>query len=103
MGQNVCVIEKLVKMSLACYQTHSNKKLLLHTNFITDCSFLFNTAYAEQGQAAIAAGASSPIATGVDENTRLLLHDHHLLIDREFLQMGEILGGGNFCVNYKFP
>ena len=53
----------------------------------------FQTAYAEQGQVAMAAGAS-PISTGIDENTRLLLADHHLLIDREFLQMGEILGGG---------
>ena len=55
----------------------------------------FYTAYAEQGQVAMAAGAS-PISTGIDENTRLLLADHHLLIEREFLQMGEILGGGNY-------
>ena len=50
----------------------------------------------------MAAGAS-PISTGIDENTKLLLQDHHLLIDRQFLQMGEVLGAGNsyqtlFCV-----
>ena len=58
--------------------------------------FLFcpSLAYAEQDGAAMAAGAS-PIATGIDENTKLLLQDHHLLIDRQFLQMGEALGAGN--------
>lgn len=51
------------------------------------------TAYAEQGQAAEVAGAVT-YSTGIDEETRLLLADQHILIDREYLQMGEMLGSG---------
>ena len=49
--------------------------------------------YEEQGRGAEVAGAS-PYSTGIDEETRLLLRDQHLLIERQFLTMGEILGAG---------
>ncbi|XP_053377268.1 hepatocyte growth factor receptor-like isoform X2 [Mercenaria mercenaria] len=54
-------------------------------------------AYAEQG----GGGPSSPYSTGIDEETRLLLQDQNLLIDRQFLQMGELLGAGHFGSVFK--
>ncbi|XP_052285570.1 hepatocyte growth factor receptor-like isoform X3 [Dreissena polymorpha] len=52
-------------------------------------------AYAEQGHEAEAAGAGT-YSTGIDEETRMLLADQHLLIDRQHLQMGDALGAGHF-------
>ena len=65
--------------------------------------FFYHTAHAEQVQVILATKASSvQVVTGIDENTRLLLADHHLLIDRESLEMGEIIGGGNYCYCLPF-
>lgn len=61
-------------------------------------SFLFVIAYAEQGQGADVAGAVV-YGTGIDEETRLLLQDQHVLIDRQYLQMGDILGSGKAANN----
>ncbi|XP_060573319.1 uncharacterized protein LOC132731202 [Ruditapes philippinarum] len=54
-------------------------------------------AYAEQGNE----GQTSPYSTGIDEETKLLLMDQKLLIDRQFLQMGELLGAGHFGSVFK--
>ncbi|XP_052781124.1 hepatocyte growth factor receptor-like isoform X1 [Mya arenaria] len=56
--------------------------------------------YEEQGRGAETAGASA-YSTGIDEETRILLQDQHLLIERQYLQMGEILGAGHFGSVFK--
>ena len=49
--------------------------------------------YQAQGEEADVAGAG-PVSSGFDDTNRLLLQDQNLLISRESLRMGELLGQG---------
>ena len=59
---------------------------------------MYNFAYFTEGstesrQAGVKA-SESPALVGVDENMQLILQEHHLLIDRQCLQLGDLLGRG---------
>ncbi|KAL4226642.1 hypothetical protein ACF0H5_014623 [Mactra antiquata] len=57
-------------------------------------------AYQEQGTSGEGAGYST-FSTGIDEETKLLLQDQNLLIDRSMLDRAELLGAGHFGSVYK--
>ncbi|XP_033744657.1 hepatocyte growth factor receptor-like [Pecten maximus] len=48
-------------------------------------------------------GAAASLLSGIDDDTLLVLRDKNLLIEREWLTLGEILGRGHFgCVHKGF-
>ncbi|XP_033744658.1 hepatocyte growth factor receptor-like [Pecten maximus] len=57
--------------------------------------------YAEQRMSE--GGAAASLLSGIDDDTLLVLRDKNLLIEREWLTLGEILGRGHFgCVHMGY-
>ncbi|XP_021371798.1 hepatocyte growth factor receptor-like [Mizuhopecten yessoensis] len=57
--------------------------------------------YAEQRMSE--SGAAASLLSGIDDDTLLVLRDKNLLIEREWLTLGEILGRGHFgCVHMGY-